>query len=192
MWTKKAEMVYWTAKEDDYYLSNIRFKYETLNVQEYFPNKVNLAVDVGGGKFGGALYYFQSSEKKILVDALAPEFRQLGNLPEHIDTITADFANIPLKDAVADSVFCWNTLDHCNSISHFFAGITEVIRLLKQGGLLFLTVPLRDKPNDNHPVCIKQEYIMHPLEAYCNIVSEKIIGEPNYRDNVLFVVAKKR
>jgi SAM-dependent methyltransferase len=169
---------------------------------------IDVAVDIGGGAFGGALHYIrESSRQAILVDALAPEFRAMGKLPPHIDSITADFDDIPLKDEIADVLFAWNVFDHATSNEHFILGMLEAKRLLKPGGLFFGSFPLRTKPSNGHPVTLTEELVMRQLNHKqprqpCHISSGqrpnefKIlktfkVHEPHYRDETLFVVAEK-
>lgn len=193
MWNEAEEMAYWTAEEDKYYTENIRKKYfDFFDVDSYFDKQIDTVVDIGGGAFGGALFYFLKAKRLILVDALARQFREMGKLQSSIDTITADFTDIPLKDSSADVVFAWNVYDHANSIEHFEDGVFEAMRILKLGGLFFGAFPLRLKANNNHPICITRNLVFKQLKLFnLAILKENIIGEMYYRDNIQFLVARK-
>lgn len=191
VWSKAEELKYWNAENVDYYLNNLRFKRDTFEIQKYFDRDIDLAIDIGGGKFGGALYYFQRAKHKILVDALAKHFRIMKTLPNHIDSITAEFSNIPLKDCCADVIFTWNVFDHANSPEHFFNGLNEANRLLKMDGLWFGSFPLRKVANENHPICIEEHWLANWFLGY-KILSVKKIGKPHYRDETIFLVARKK
>ena len=131
-------------------------------------------------------------KQAILVDALALEFRQMGKLPPHIDSIAADFDNIPLKDELADIVFAWNVFDHANSSAHFITGMLEVKRLLKPGGLFFGSFPLRKQSKPGHPITLTERHVMRQLQPRrFDIIKTCKIHEPYYNDETLFIVAEK-
>ncbi|KKN75721.1 hypothetical protein LCGC14_0378250 [marine sediment metagenome] len=215
-WTKEHELAYWNAESDDYYLANIRQKYKLFNVDRVTKDwsgmpddcmtHLKTAIDIGGGAYGGALYYFGNNSDKamikvqhrILIDALTPEFRAMGKVPAYIDSITADFDNIPLKDEVADLLFAWNVFDHATSNEHFILGMFEVKRLLKPGGLFFGSFPLREQPSNGHPVTLTEQLVMrqltrrkHKQHHEFKILKTFKVHEPTYRDETLFVVAEK-
>ena len=219
-WTKDHELAYWNAESDDYYLSNIRQKYEFFDVNEFIKQRFGLrknskkltAVDIGGGAYGGALRYGRIYKQAILVDALAPEFRAMRQIPKYVDSITADFDSIPLKDEIADVLFAWNVFDHAKSDIHFIIGMLEAKRLLKPGGLFFGSFPLRTKPSPGHPVTLTERLVMrqltreqhniehnheprqrhnHEHNQQFDILKTFKVHEPYYRDETLFVVAEK-
>lgn len=189
-WTKEHELNYWTAESDDYYLANIRQKYEFFQVDKFVAQRFGgtdndynklTAVDIGGGAYGGALNLGPEFKQAILVDALAPEYRGMlslrhefsgsddgkdyicSKLPFGTDSITADFDNIPLKDEIADVLFAWNVFDHATNNEHFILGMLEAKRLLKPGGLFFGSFPLRKQPSPGHPVTLTEELVMRQL-----------------------------
>lgn len=198
-WTKQRELRYWTAESADYYLDNIKQKYSLFNVNEFITLRfgqhqdalIDTAIDIGGGAYGGALCITERLVKQaILVDALTPEFRAMGNIPLYIDSITADFNNIPLKREIADIVFAWNVFDHATNNAHFIIGMDEVKRLLKPGGLFFGSFPLRKQPSSGHPVTLTEQLVMRQLKKFDILWTFKV-HEPVYRDKTLFVVAEK-
>lgn len=193
MWNKAEEMAYWTAEHRVYYIDNILKKWSFFNkLYNINGERFKLAVDIGGGRFGGALRRFTQANQHILVDALAPEFRKLGDLPVCVDSITADFANIPLKTECADIVFAWNVYDHANNNLHFEEGVFEALRILKTGGLFFGSFPLRKVPNNNHPVCLTVTMVFDAIKVFgAEILNDLTVGEPHYREETLFVVARK-
>lgn len=218
LWTKDHELAYWNAESDDYYLANVLQKDQLFDVSGFISLRFGLlekraeltAVDIGGGAYGGALYFMPRVNQSILVDALAPEFRSMGKLPSYIDSITADFDNIPLKDEIADIVFAWNVFDHAANSGHFIIGMLEVKRLLKPGGLFFGSFPLRTEPSNGHPVTLTEQLVMRQLtreqhnqhdndssqhnvqhNQQFDILKTFKVHEPTYRDETLFVVAEK-
>ena len=97
-WTPALEMAYWNAgKDDSYYLDNLNQKSLIFNVDYflsmYYDNDMydRVAVDIGGGAFGGALQFTERFGESILVDKLISQYEEMGKLPKWIDTVTADF-----------------------------------------------------------------------------------------------------
>lgn len=197
MWSKKTELAYWTAHDKSFHDANILKKYQFFDVDSYysgqeFEDVVDLAVDIGGGMFGGALQFFFKAKRYILVDALAKEFRILGRLNGSIDSVTANFDDTPLIDNIADVVFAWNVYDHADDMEHFTEGVFEAMRILKPGGLFFGAFPMRKQPNDNHPVCITPNDIYEVFSLFpTTIVKEERIGKPHYNDETMFITIRK-
>lgn len=191
-WTKEFELSYWIAREPSFYLENIRNKCKLFNVSKYITSADPIcAVDIGGGAYGGALsYLFSERNSLILVDALAKEFREMQTLPTYIDSITADFANIPLKNNIADIIFACNVYDHANSSKHFYKGIFEAARLLKPKGLFFLSVPMRKVATKGHPVCIKEFDINLAVKGLFDVV--KVFEEMSGKILVKYMVLQGR
>ena len=189
-WSKKFELQYWNAEADQYYIDNLRQKYSFFDVDNFIDENVNLAIDIGGGKFGGALYLFRDARRSILVDLLANEFRKTGKLPEHVEIIASDFSDIPLDSFCANVIFAWNVYDHANNEKHFISGMLEVKRLLKPNGLFFGSFPLRLRSRNGHPFCITEKMISQQFDVF-HLIKDFVIGEPYYRDKTLFLIVKK-
>lgn len=190
LWTKDFEMEYWLAEKDDYYLDNLRIKYQLFEVDKYLDKSINTAVDIGGGKFGGALYLFRDANRSILIDLLCSKYKNLGCLPKHIEMLENDFSTLSLEDDTADVVFAWNVYDHASNLNHFNTGVSEAIRILKDKGLFFGSFPLRKSPKPGHPLCISKESVLNQLKDI-EILKSFIVNKPYYSDDILFIVARK-
>jgi len=197
-WTPAHEMAYWKAGKDDfYYLDNLRQKSLIFNVDHflhmhYGSDSFNelIAVDIGGGAFGGALRFTQGFGASILVDKLIAQYEEMGKLPKWVETMTADFEKIPLMDNSADVVFAWNVYDYARSQSHFIIGVDEAKRILKPGGLIFASFPMRDEPRNGHPYCIKEPLVERQFHRF-DILKRGRVSRPLYVDDTLFIVAHK-
>ena len=157
-WTKEFELEYWTAHKDEEYLTRCENKYKIFDIDGYFDKKVDLAVDVGGGKFGGALYYFKRAKRKVLIDALAKEYIQMNTIPEDVIALSSDFSSLPLEDNSVDVLFAWSVLCHSLTKEHFYKGQAELVRVLK--GLLFFEQRLLKKPCQGHTLVLSKEEIL--------------------------------
>ena len=196
-WTPAHEMIYWDAGKDDFYIDNVTQKSLIFNVEHYLhmhygSDNFNelIAVDIGGGAFGGALRFTQGFGASILVDKLIPQYEEMGKLPNWVETVAADFEKVPLLDNSADVVFAWNVYDHARSQSHFIIGVDEAKRILKPGGLFFGSFPMRDKPKNGHPYRVKEPLVERQFHRY-DILKRARVGKPLYNDETFFIVAHK-
>jgi len=158
MWTPKWEMEqYWdkvmaskefTQKYKDEFLADVKRFGELLIDQ-------GTVVDVGAGAFGGVFGFFNVGNRKIMVDPMATLFHmKYSKIPDDVELVDAYCSAIPLPDGVADTVFCIETLDHCNSIEDFNKSIEELKRIVKKNGHLFLMVPIRNKETPGHFITV--------------------------------------
>ncbi|OQB02010.1 MAG: Methyltransferase domain protein [Parcubacteria group bacterium ADurb.Bin216] len=108
-------------------------------------------IDIGGGAFGGVFNFLPIKGRKILADPLAYEFKERYNkIPAGVEIINAYCKDIDLPNNIADTIFCINTLDHCNNIEDFEASIVNIERMLKNSGLLFFMLPIRESQSEGH------------------------------------------
>ena len=192
-WTKEFELEYWKAHNVEFYRDAIKLKWDLFGTSEILKrllnNRINTAIDIGGGRVGGALGFIKA-EYKILVDALADDFMQMGDLPPNTVCRCSDFATIDITSAIADVVFAWNVFDHARDINHFYQGVWEALRLLAAGGLFFGTFPLRKRPREGHPIALD---VLDVEKVLCDLklIRSFEVREPFYDDKILFVMAMK-
>lgn len=196
-WTRASELGWWLSETDDYYLKRITDKYAAFNVDvvvhEHFKNRlVRRVMDVGGGKFGGALRCYTGTGFKILVDVLGDEFDALGKLPMDVTVCISDFNRIPFSDGAIDVLFAWEVLDHALTWAHFEQGQKELVRLLAPGGLLFVHVPLRAQPDSFHIATPDAQEIMQGFLALRIIDDfQKLVPQArDMRDQVFTILTK--
>ena len=148
-WTPRYEMEYWARETDN--LRWMRRKMESLGVPGLDASGVRTMVDIGGGKYGGALGFFPGVPRRVLIDPLAHELAEFGEYPEGIEFSPGSVLNIPLPDDIAQVLFCMEVLDHLPA-SDFPKAVAELKRVLAPGGLLFFHLPLRYEPREGHPL----------------------------------------
>lgn len=163
-WHPQLELDYWEYHPDKFYLEHIAEKYNFFNVgrvcEAHFKNIVpEIAIDIGGGKLGGALYWYNKANQSYLIDWLAEEFKAMGKIPKHVEVMKADFESLPLAVDVVDIIFAWEVYDHALTLKHFKKGIQELERVLKPNGLLFLQHVTRKVLRRGHTVIVKPEQI---------------------------------
>ena len=93
-------------------------------------------IEVGSGAHG-LIFYF-GSQQGIGVDPLAVSYKNLFPRWQNCaPTVAAVGESLPFYDQSFDVVICDNVVDHAESPSRI---VRELVRILKQGGLLYFTV----------------------------------------------------
>ena len=146
-WTQENELLYWKKYPDFFYRDYVWRKYNFFKVED-----AKVAVDIGGGRFGGALPFIKA-DRKILIDKI--NFEIPG-----IETKEASFTDLPIGDDCIDCVFAWEVLDHADSIEDIRKGQKEIERILCNGGTLYFNQPVRNRATKGHHVLITPEEIM--------------------------------
>lgn len=133
-------------------LEKVERKYATFNVHgsiaDFARRDVEVVADVGGGPHGGFLRLFKDGRRRFLVDLLADEF----DLPEDVEPVACDFAEMPFGRDEVDLIFAAEALDHCRDEEHYRRSVRALIRVLAPGGLLFYQWLVRKRPTDGHPI----------------------------------------
>jgi glycosyltransferase involved in cell wall biosynthesis/polysaccharide pyruvyl transferase WcaK-like protein/tetratricopeptide (TPR) repeat protein/SAM-dependent methyltransferase/sulfatase maturation enzyme AslB (radical SAM superfamily) len=117
-------------------------------------------LDVGNGPCG--LLNFIPARIKVGVDPNNELYQRNGilyNVHNDVILIPARAEAIPLLNGSFDFITCVNVLDHTNEPETILA---EVVRLLKSGGIFFLSVDTR-KPEETqlvHPHAVSKEIVL--------------------------------
>lgn len=196
-WTRKFELEYARAHDYAFFHDVVKTKWDLFGcewiLRKHFGNTpIRRAIDIGGGRIGGALGFVSIKTQRLLVDALAHEFKRMGDLPSETLVYTCDFADIPLISNTAEVVFAWNVFDRARDIGHFVAGLKESQRILAPNGLFFGSFPLRREPRNGHPICLSILNIER-IKQYLDLrmIRDFIVGSPLYDDEVYFYVGLK-
>jgi ubiquinone/menaquinone biosynthesis C-methylase UbiE len=108
------------------------------------------ALEIGAGPYP-ALAAAPAWKRAVAADPLARGYAEEGLLPKsasHVVYVEARGEKIPLPSGFADLVIIENALDH---VSDPAAVLTEIRRLLRPGGLLWLLVDLSTYSDHMHP-----------------------------------------
>lgn len=193
-WNPKYEMEYWNGVTDISCKNKIASKYKYFNVDgiiaDHFIKTPNIAIDIAGGMFGGALQYFNAN-KKILIDYLADEFVKMGKIPADVKAQKGNFCNLPFENKTVDVIFCWEALDHCNSLEDFQIAQQEINRVLAPKGILFFEMPIRPKPINGHLIsleCINRDEIVN---GFNGTVLKRLDKGPQFKSpNPIMLIIK--
>lgn len=122
--------------------------------------KGKIAVDLGCGKGSYTLNLANWYESILAIDVLTDNLsmareRFQPNHSNRVHFVCAAGERVPLAAEVVDSVFMIEVLDHVPSLD---ACLSEVFRILKPNGILYVTVPNRMFPFETHPVRFLGQY----------------------------------
>lgn len=191
-WSKDYELShYWDVIDRQDYLNQMAIKMNRLRVDRFAP-AVNpqVCVDVGGGKYGGALHFYTKGRHRVVVDALADTFEPIDGI-----SFLPGYSNsLPIAANSVDVLFCIECLDHCDDFLDLFESLAQLTHVLAPGGILFFQMPLRAAPIEGHPV---SSLIVEPGQIidFLNGPGFELL----YRDQIsgtsprdLYLVIKKR
>jgi len=116
-----------------------RLHYEII--RRFYLVKNGDVLEIGGGALPFIKYCFDG--KAILLDPLMDYYKSNFCIP-NVQTIKAIGEDMPFPINSFDLVICMNTLDHVRDPHNF---LLEVNNVLKEGGILYLTVNCYDPPS---------------------------------------------
>ena len=133
--------------------------------RDYFDDKV--VIEIGPGCCG--LLEMSNARIKIAVEPLAERYRDNGLLLKNergVVYLTCGAESLPLMSEYADIVVASNCLDHVDDIEK---AISEIHRVLKQGGELFLNVEIDHPPSVCEPNSLSYDDILRLFKNFQNI-----------------------
>jgi len=150
MWSKEFELRYWNQTGldkgstiyDNYCLAF------NIDIKSLKGKKI---ADIGCGPFGGVLCHHPNLDVTP-IDILATEYNKLKKSPKSI--VEGDLSGeLPFEKESFDIIFCTNAIDHIPHITH---GLSEMERVLRKDGIIYLHVHIRKRKEINkaHIHCI--------------------------------------
>lgn len=129
-------------------------------------------LDVGCGPMG-ALSWFEAGFR-VGVDELICEYSKLGYpLNEHSVIYVKGVAEtLPFADSQFDAVISANALDH---VDNFEKAISEIYRVLKPNGKMYLSFNYRENPSTTEPVVLSDTRVKNVLSLY--FIFDKVKSE---------------
>jgi SAM-dependent methyltransferase len=134
---------------------------------------------------------------KIAVDPLLYTYQQLGMLVDDVPGtgrtvyLTLGIEGLPLLDGSADVVVCRNALDHMMEPQ---VGLEEISRILKEDGLLFLSVDLGGEPTPDEPTVFSLESLAALLKEQFGVLkqTDDHVSHSRGRTGSVRVLARKK
>ena len=110
-----------------------------------FARGVTIDIPVGMGWGASTL---SNADSLIGIDISEEAIDRGRELYPEIDFVHGDMLNIPLGDNVADTIVCLEGYEHLDKEDQPVL-INELYRVIKYGGTLLMTIPLKRAVNDN-------------------------------------------
>lgn len=134
---------------------------------------------------------------KIAVDPLLYVYQKLGMLVEDTPgtsrtvSIALGVEDLPLLDESADLVLCRNALDHMPEPQQ---ALRQIHRILRQDGVLFLSVDIGGLPTPDEPTVFSIESLLALLRGQFDLLTYHDNYPPHsgYRECSVRVVARKK
>lgn len=134
---------------------------------------------------------------KVAVDPLLYVYQKLNMLVEDLPgtsrTVNLAFSieELPLLDECADLIVCRNALDHMPDPSK---ALRQICRILRQDGLVFLSVDIGGLPTPDEPTVFSVESLATLLHDQFRIVTQARDGSPHSvgREYSVRVLARKK
>ncbi|NQT34942.1 methyltransferase domain-containing protein [bacterium] len=95
-------------------------------------------LDIGCGNGAQTVYFSSVSRHLIGLDILPPDETAVKETPGEFDFVRGSGMELPFDDGVFDIVTSFEVLEHLPDDEK---AVAEAIRVLKSGGILFITVP---------------------------------------------------
>jgi SAM-dependent methyltransferase len=93
-----------------------------------------------------------ASKRGYEIHSLDPNGNTLARIRDLTSGVAGDIRNLPFAGEVFDAVICSEVFEHLADEA-LHAGLSEIIRVLKRGGLLVGTVPADERLAESEVVC---------------------------------------
>lgn len=131
-WEKGVESYWLQPSEESYYLA-----------EKWKQNGFHKILDLGSGLGRHAIYFAKQGFDVSALDLSDYGITHLNKWAAkescNIQTTICDIKNLPYQDASFDCIFSYHVISHTDSVG-IITIITEIERVLKPGGQLFLTL----------------------------------------------------
>jgi ubiquinone/menaquinone biosynthesis C-methylase UbiE len=153
---------------------NIRLELEVLKncLEMVLPTALNdeegAVIDIGGGN--GFLISKISHKEKVLCDS---SFVKLKQVSPEVVRIRVNAESMPIKSSMFNLALCTDIFEH---VKDEVALSSEISRVVKEGGYLFLSVPWKQNLDVLKSPEYLEKYGSYP-SGHCRSVNEKMIEE---------------
>ncbi|MCG6551398.1 MAG: class I SAM-dependent methyltransferase [Candidatus Magnetominusculus sp. LBB02] len=182
---KDSELSFWKSRHaldkgkfNNSHYERIMLAMSEEHNQEFLKGKI--VADFGCGP-RGSLAWANSALLRIGIDVLADVYADefTDNIISHgMIYLKSTEKVIPLPSAFVDIMFTLNAIDHVNNFS---AMCSEIIRVLKPGGIFMGSFNLEEPASPSEPQqlneSIIQEKLLNKMEIQCYRITAKGTGE---------------
>jgi ubiquinone/menaquinone biosynthesis C-methylase UbiE len=138
----------------------LEHKYFTLDkwIGELKTNEAKYVLDFGCATGTASLSLLKNGIQAVSLDASYAMLKKVQQKAKgqslQAKAIMADGEQMPFKDGAFDGVICMGVLHH---IPNILKGLQEQLRVLKEGGVIFISEPFEPKPWISYPYEIFKE-----------------------------------
>jgi len=189
---KKSYAMWQYEKGED----TIKFYLKAYSVKEMFSSKT--VVDIGCGAAGKSLYYASMGAEHVYGLEILDKYRseaialaeKLG-LGDKFSFVTGDSASLPFPDNFADTIIVNDAMEH---VAKPEKTISEMLRILKKGGKIFINFPPYHHPMGAHltdVIYIPWVHLFFPEKVLIESYRELVRNLPDGEDRVNFRISKR-
>lgn len=174
----------------------IKFYRQRYSVKEMFIGKT--VVDIGCGAAGKSLYYASCGAQKVIGVEILEKYRQeaeglakqLG-LADKFEFVCADAVALPFADNSVDTVIMNDAMEHVDEPERVIA---EVLRVLREGGRLYVNFPPYNHPFGAHlsdAIYIPWVHLFFPEKVQIEAYRELVQRFPDAGERIAFRIAQR-
>ena len=130
----------------------IEFFLQKYDIKEMFEGKT--IIDIGCGAGGKSIYYASCGAEKVYGLEILEKYRgeamalaESVGMGEKFEFVTGDSAALPFEDNVADTIIVNDAMEHVGNPEKT---ISEMLRVLKKGGKIYINFPPYHHPFGAH------------------------------------------
>ena len=130
----------------------IEFFLQKYDTKEMFEGKT--IIDIGCGAGGKSIYYASCGAEKVYGLEILEKYREEAmvlsksvGMEEKFEFVTGDSAALPFDDSVADTIIVNDAMEHVGNPEKT---ISEMLRVLKKGGKIYINFPPYHHPFGAH------------------------------------------
>lgn len=180
------ELAWWA--NNDVPIESLHERYTKVFAPYFFA--FGVVADIGSGP---APYVLSRAVRWIRGWAIDPLIIEYTRLAKYRNAWLAPLglatSTRTIGGGVCDGVFCLNTLDH---VQDTYEMLSELARITKRGGRLFLLVDIDKEPDLMHPHKIKKDWLLRVLEGYFSTLYCKVEPSWKFTNDVLWYIGSRR
>ena len=130
----------------------IEFFLKNYDIKEMFEGKT--VIDIGCGAGGKSVYYAKCGAKMVYGLEILEKYREEAmalaksvGMEEKFEFVAGDSAALPFEDNVADTIIVNDAMEH---VANPEKTISEMLRVLKKGGKIYVNFPPYHHPFGAH------------------------------------------
>lgn len=142
---------FWNDKNIEQYISLISspiYLYKSKFIYKLIPKIKMRLLNIGVGN-GFLEVKLSQNKKQIELYGIDISDKSINNIKKKVTGkfVTANVNKLPFKDSYFETIVCSDILEHLTH-SEMNAAFKEITRVLKQNGLLIISVPLNESQKD--------------------------------------------